>query len=395
MLGSSLKGVHVKASLVKVAHKGNAYRKAQALQAPPSGQVWKSYYFKGATRLALRVQVNGAADQVYYLLTDHLGSTTVSYRADGGETNFQSYKPWGELRPGPGTSLPTDRTYTGQRWEEVGLYYFNARWYDGSLGRFAQADSLIPNPVNPADFDRYSYSLNNPLRFIDPSGNKYCENAQGNDCKKASAPKPDKTACKGDCWDAYLTYKKLVEESGYTPSFSEILYMTIGSEYWGYIDKAFYYAGGYYVPDTAPNGIPLPRYTGREAVARQYYGICGKDGCSDTKLYTFLSGYEQWAGPAGATTGGAGMRAEKMLDNLANNHAGTSDELRNDVTWIQIPGDIQVTIWNENSPWQFFSEARAPENLGFSGSNYAILAVETGIEGQYLFMFTALQTKNR
>jgi hypothetical protein len=48
--------------------------------------VWRSYDFQGSTRLALRVQVNGVGDQVYYLLTDHastssaqaLGSTTVS-----------------------------------------------------------------------------------------------------------------------------------------------------------------------------------------------------------------------------------------------------------------------------------------------------------------------------
>jgi hypothetical protein len=63
----------------------------------PPGQVWKSYYFQGVTRLALRVQVNGVTDKVYYLLTDHLGSTTVSYRSDGGETRYQSYKPWGYI----------------------------------------------------------------------------------------------------------------------------------------------------------------------------------------------------------------------------------------------------------------------------------------------------------
>ncbi len=63
----------------------------------------------------MRVQVSGSTDQVYYLLTDHLGSTTVSYRSDGGEARYQSYKPWGELR-GSGNSLPTDWTYTGQRW---------------------------------------------------------------------------------------------------------------------------------------------------------------------------------------------------------------------------------------------------------------------------------------
>ncbi|MBK7203037.1 MAG: hypothetical protein IPH87_21300 [Anaerolineae bacterium] len=44
-----------------------------------------------------------------------------------------------------------------------GLYFYNARYYDPSLGRFASADTLIPNPGNPQSLNRYSYVLNNPL----------------------------------------------------------------------------------------------------------------------------------------------------------------------------------------------------------------------------------------
>jgi RHS repeat-associated protein len=198
MPGSSLLGVHVKASLVKVSHGEKTFRKAQTLlQAPPTGQVWKSYYFQGATRLAMRVQVNGVGDKVYYLLADHLGSTTVSYRADGGETHFQSYKPWGELRNG--NSLPTDRTFTGQRWEEIGLYFFNARWYDAALGRFAQADTIIPNPFFATAYDRYAYVYNSVTRFTDPTGHRCSE---AGECYQ---PKPLRplvrfTAEKGQKW---------------------------------------------------------------------------------------------------------------------------------------------------------------------------------------------------
>jgi hypothetical protein len=90
--------VHVRASLVKAAHNEKIYQKALLLLTPPSGQVWRSYYFQGVTRIAMRVQVNGVGDKVYYLLADHLGSTTVSYRSDGLETRTQSYKPWDVLR---------------------------------------------------------------------------------------------------------------------------------------------------------------------------------------------------------------------------------------------------------------------------------------------------------
>jgi murein DD-endopeptidase MepM/ murein hydrolase activator NlpD len=42
------------------------------------------------------------------------------------------------------------------------------------LGRFVQADTIVPDPGNPIDWDRYSYAGNNPVIFIDPSGHKLC-----------------------------------------------------------------------------------------------------------------------------------------------------------------------------------------------------------------------------
>jgi RHS repeat-associated protein len=171
--GSSLVGMKVKASLVKVAHDEKAFRKAQTLlQAPPSGQVWKSYYFSGSVRIAMRVQVNGVGDKVYYLLTDHLGSTTVSYRSDGLETRTQLYKPWGETRYTNG-NMPTDYLYTGQRVElEIGLYFYQSRFYDANLGRFSQPDSLIPAQSQGVQaLDRFAYVNNRPVIFNDPTGN--------------------------------------------------------------------------------------------------------------------------------------------------------------------------------------------------------------------------------
>jgi len=60
---------------------------------------------------------------------------------------------------------------TGQRPEaEIGLYFYNARFYDAKLGRFAQADTIVPGAGNVLALDRYAYVKNNSLRYTDPSG---------------------------------------------------------------------------------------------------------------------------------------------------------------------------------------------------------------------------------
>jgi RHS repeat-associated protein len=84
------------------------------------------------------------------------------------------YTAFGEVRAESGTS-PTDYQYTGQRsyLDSFGLHYYVARWYDPVTAHFAQADSIIPQPGNSADWNRYAYVLYNPMRYIDPSGHEY------------------------------------------------------------------------------------------------------------------------------------------------------------------------------------------------------------------------------
>ena len=49
--------------------------------------------------------------------------------------------------------------------------YYRARYYDPTLGRFISADAIVPEPGNPQSLNRYAYVKNNPLRYVDPSGN--------------------------------------------------------------------------------------------------------------------------------------------------------------------------------------------------------------------------------
>jgi RHS repeat-associated protein len=79
------------------------------------------------------------------------------------------YYPYGYCRNSAG-DLGTDKLFTGQRLDDTGLYYYGARYYDPTIGRFISPDSIVPNPANPQCFNRYSYCLNNPLVYTDPSG---------------------------------------------------------------------------------------------------------------------------------------------------------------------------------------------------------------------------------
>lgn len=56
----------------------------------PANYTWRSYYHAAGRRVAMRVQDGTTgANQVHYLFADHLGSSNVSYRSDGGNTVAQ------------------------------------------------------------------------------------------------------------------------------------------------------------------------------------------------------------------------------------------------------------------------------------------------------------------
>jgi RHS repeat-associated protein len=110
------------------------------------------------------------SDTVQYLLTDHLGSTSLVVSTNGTISAQNRYMPWGEVRYSIGT-MPTDYTYTGQKnAPEIGLMFYNARWYDPAIAHFTQADTIIPGAGSPQAWDRYAYVFNNPLKYTDPSG---------------------------------------------------------------------------------------------------------------------------------------------------------------------------------------------------------------------------------
>ncbi len=77
---------------------------------------------------------------------------------------------WQLSGQGGGNTI-TDRGYTGHKQnDDLGLIYMNARYYAPYINRFISADTIVPDPTNPQNFNRYSYGYNNPVKYSDPTG---------------------------------------------------------------------------------------------------------------------------------------------------------------------------------------------------------------------------------
>ncbi len=141
---------------------------------------------------ALAGQTFGMSDNgvMKYLISDHLGSTVAITDSTGNvlaETRYAersgalrhfhvldqvAEQTFGEPRADVGSITQTDKTYTGQRdVPDTGLMDYRARNYSPYLNRWTQPDTIIPNITNPQDWNRYTYTRNNPIKYVDPSGN--------------------------------------------------------------------------------------------------------------------------------------------------------------------------------------------------------------------------------
>ncbi|MDD2563989.1 MAG: hypothetical protein PHU27_07235 [Salinivirgaceae bacterium] len=116
---------------------------------------------------------------MYYISSDHLGS--INLIVDGSNGNVVddlSYDSWGRNRnpidwsPSNITlSSITDRGYTShEQLTNFGLINMNGRVYDPMTLGFLSPDPFVQNPSNSQNYNRFSYVLNNPLKYVDPSG---------------------------------------------------------------------------------------------------------------------------------------------------------------------------------------------------------------------------------
>lgn len=111
-------------------------------------------------------------DTVIYYHTDAIGSVRMITDANQQVIACYDYLPFGE--PWPCSGNPEPRQFAGkERDAETTFDYFGGRYYGSGNGRFTIVDPVLDREWalgDPQVLNRYTYALNNPLRFIDPDG---------------------------------------------------------------------------------------------------------------------------------------------------------------------------------------------------------------------------------
>ena len=136
------------------------------------GGVTKQLYYLGGNNglAAVYVKQSGQSDKIYYAHKDHLGSIVKLTDNAGTEVFKASYDVWGR-RTVANNTFKFHRGYTGhEHLDEFKLIDMNGRMYDPLLARFLSPDPFVQMPDFSQNFNRYTYCLNNPLIYTDPSG---------------------------------------------------------------------------------------------------------------------------------------------------------------------------------------------------------------------------------
>jgi RHS repeat-associated protein len=126
----------------------------------------------GLLAMAVPAWAQAPPATIEYYHLDAVGSVRAVTNQSGQQVRRHDFFPFGE---GDGVTQGNDPLrFTGkERDAETGLDYFGARYYASRTGRFTTVDPFLDVEnalVNPQLWNRYTYALNNPLKFTDPDG---------------------------------------------------------------------------------------------------------------------------------------------------------------------------------------------------------------------------------
>ena len=127
-------------------------------------------YISGPSGTLARITKSGGGDNVTYLHADHLGSARTGTDSDGAIVWTEHYTPFGETLVNAAAN-DNQAGFTGHiKDSATGLNYMQARYYDPSIGRFLSIDPVGFMESRPGQFNRYSYTYNDPINKTDPTG---------------------------------------------------------------------------------------------------------------------------------------------------------------------------------------------------------------------------------
>jgi RHS repeat-associated protein len=146
-----------------------------------SDSLWDSTNFNPS----ISFTTGGGLSRINWIVSDNLGTPRLIVDQSGTLANVKrhDYLPFGEELFAPTGGRTAALGYSGgdgvrqqftsqERDTETGLDYFDARYYAPNQGRFTSVDPFFGSArrQTPQSWNRYSYALNNPLVYTDPSG---------------------------------------------------------------------------------------------------------------------------------------------------------------------------------------------------------------------------------
>ena len=157
-----------------------------------TGDTDRDYIYAGNEPVAVDER-SQSSNSFYYFLTDQQGGISGITNASGQSAVNESFTAYGARRnPATWSGTPsssdlttiagiTQHGYTFQRalGEQMGLNDMVGRVQDAVIGRFLSADPTDADPTDPQDWNDYSYTDNNPLTYVDPTGFKHNQHGSG------------------------------------------------------------------------------------------------------------------------------------------------------------------------------------------------------------------------